>query len=588
MLSYFSEVYPGELLYSVLARYRRHIGLPGITQTMRILFGRFHVNASIDLQGHLQYLANIIPPARGLTVNYLIDKLTLFSYLTAFEPPSVQSRSRQEMTNGQVENLHVRLGLTASRIGSIGRLRFCSQCTQAMIINHGELYWRRDHQLTSVLVCPEHGCSLLESNISFVQSSRYQYIAATHENCPQHARPIIPLVDQATLTHLQCLAQLSVELLDNPPKPRTFPSWTAFYRNRMIEVGLTLSDGRIDQQRFSQEFRNYYGRTLELLPGVLEGNEFSGNWLKAMVRKHRKANHPLYHLLVQIFLAQRDLSQRDRPVSLFGTGPWECLNPLAEHQSTSPIKDVVQHSNHGKITGVFTCTCGYVYTRSFNSSTGDVGPPRFQQYGPLLEPTLRKLIADEVSRCKIGQMLQLDPKTVFRLTRELDIAKQSGQNIVPLKNASKKRPSKNASTRKKKTYPHGKFKSASSRRDWDEIDRVCFAKLRLLPELILKESPPVRITFAEFDRRIGKRDWLLTHQHLLPQTKAFLDHTLESLESFQLRRIRWAIQELEMDGGPVKAWLVLRKTGLRSIDHLERIKVELETYPVPVVWDIAA
>ncbi len=392
MLSYFPAVYPDELLYSVLARYHRHTGLPGSMHTTSTLFGKQHVIATIDLQGHLQKLADRIPSERGMTVDRLIDTLTLFPYVTAFEPPSVQAMVRQAMMRGNVENLHVRLGLTASRIGSNTRLRFCSQCTQAMIASHGELYWRRDHQLPSVLVCPEHGCSLLESNVSFVQHSRYEFIAATHENCPPHARPVIPVADQTTLSHLQSLARLSAELLRNPPIPQTFAGWTAFYRGRMIEIGLTLADGRIDQQRFSQEFRNYYGRTLEILPGVLQGNEFSGNWLKAMVRKHRKANHPLYHLLVRNFLAQRDLVQRDRPVSLFGTGPWECLNPLAEHRATSPIKDVVQHSNHGKITGVFTCTCGYVYTRSFNSATREVGPPRFQQYGPLLKPTLRKLI----------------------------------------------------------------------------------------------------------------------------------------------------------------------------------------------------
>lgn len=588
MLSYFPAVYPDELLYSVLARYHRHTGLPGSMHTMSTLFGKQQVIATIDLQGHLQKLADRIPSERGMTVDRLINKLTLFPYVTAFEPPSVQSMVRQAMMRGNVENLHVRLGLTASRIGSVRRLRFCSQCAEAMIATHGELYWRRDHQLPSVLVCPEHGCSLLESNVSFVQHSRYEFIAATLEKCPPYARPVIPVVDQLTLSHLQSLARLSAELLHNQPMPQTFAGWTAFYRVRMIEIGLTLADGRIDQQRFSQEFRNYYGRTLEILPGVLEGCEFSGNWLKSMVRKHRKAVHPLYNLLVQNFLAQRDFVQRDRHVYLFGAGPWECLNPLAEHRSTSPIKNVVQHSNHGKITGVFTCTCGYVYTRSFNSATGEVGPPRFQQYGPLLEPTLRKLIADNASRRKIGQILQLDPKTVFRLTSELDAVRQSGQRLVPSKNKPTKSPAKTTGARRKEACLLGKYKPDSARRDWDAVDKACITKLSLLPTLILKELPPVRITFAELDRRIGKRDWLRPHQHLLPLTKPFLDHTLESIENYQLRRIRWAIQELEMDGGPVKSWLVLRKTGLRSTDHLERIRVELEADPVPVVWDIAA
>ncbi|ADL55255.1 TnsD family Tn7-like transposition protein [Gallionella capsiferriformans] len=577
MLSYFPAVYPGELLYSVLARYHRHTGLPGSMHTMETLFGKQQVIASIDLQGNLQELADRIPTERNLTANHLIDTLTLFPYVAAFEPPSLQAKVRQAMMRGIVKNLHIRLGLTASRVGRIESFRFCLECTQKMIASHGEMYWRRDHQLSSVLVCPEHGCLLLESNLSFVQHSRHEFIAATRANCPQHARPVIPMVDNKTLSHLQSLARLSTELLESPPTPRTFAGWTVFYRDRMIETGLALSDCRMDQQRFSQEFRNFYGRTLELFKNLLDGNGFSGNWLKIMVRKHRKASHPIYHLLVQNFLALRE-----RHVSRFGTGPWACLNPLAQHRTATPIKEVTEHNNHGKITGVFTCNCGYVYTRSFNSATSEVGPPRFQQYGPLLKPALRKLIDDGVSRRKIGQILQLDPKTVFRLTRALDIEKQSKQCKSPSKDAPLKIPAKNTSIKKQLASSPGKNISASFRRDWVEVDEACIAKLSSLPALIYKESPPVRITFAELNRRIGKRDWLLTHQHLLPQTKAFLDRTLENLENFQLRRIRWAIQELESAGRPVKAWQVLRKTGLRSTDYREKINVELES--APALW----
>ncbi len=580
MLSYFPAIYPGELLYSVLARYQRHVGLPGSMRTMEMLFGKQLTIAAIDLQGHLQVLADRIPTERCMTVNRLIDSLTLFPYVTAFEPPSVQAKVRKAMMCGKVKNLHVCLGLTTSRIRPTERLRYCLECKQEMLTNHGEIYWRRDHQLSSVLVCPKHGCPLLESNVSFVQHSRHEFITATHENCPPHASPVISVIDQATLSHLQSLARLSAALLDNPPKPRTFAGWTAFYRDKMIKTGLALSDSRMDQQRLSQEFKNYYGRTLDLLPNIFDNNEFSGNWIKAMVRKHRKASHPLYHLLVQNFFAQHD-----RHVSLFGTGPWECLNPLAQHQTKWPIRDVTQHINHGKITGIFTCDCGYVYTRSFNSVTKEAGPPRFQQYGPLLEPALRKLLGEGISRRKIGLILQIDPKTVCLLTHELDIA---GHRKAESTGASNNKPAKRL--RINRPASSGVKKPASARRDWNEIDRVCIVKLSPLPPFILKKSPPVRLTLAELDRHIGKRNWLLTHQHLLPLTRAFLERTLESLENYQHRRIRWAILELELAGGPVTAWKVLRKIGLRSADHRERVNVELESsrrsrseHPAPIL-----
>ena len=88
MLAYFPKVYPGEMLYSVLARYDQHIGTPGPMHTLDALFGNRKVIATFDLPGHLQSLADRIPSDRGLSVDHIIDTLTLFPYFTAFVPPA--------------------------------------------------------------------------------------------------------------------------------------------------------------------------------------------------------------------------------------------------------------------------------------------------------------------------------------------------------------------------------------------------------------------------------------------------------------------------------------------------------------------
>jgi hypothetical protein len=584
MLSYFPAVYPGELLYSVLGRYHRHVGLPGPMCTLESLFGNRKVIAAFDLQGHLQALADRIPPERKLTAELMIDMLTLCPYFTGFEPPSLQVNVRQAMMCGVVENLHIRLGLTAFRVERINRLRFCLECTRDMIANHGELYWRRDHQLPSVLVCPEHGCSLLESTVSFSQFSRHEFIAATPENCPRYARPVVLMMDELQMRHLHRLACLSSDLLDTQPKPRTFGGWTAFYRSQMLETGLTRSAYTMDQQRLDQEFRKFYGRTLELLPHVMDGSKFTGDWLAAMVRKHRKANHPLYHLLMQDFLAQRN-----RHISPFGTGPWSCLNPLVRHYLKDSIKRIKQHSNHGKTVGVFACACGYTYTRFYDAANDKLGLPRFLHYGPLLEPALNKLIADGASLRKTGRALQLDPKTVVRLARELSIAIPWKLKISGSGGAASKglighlveKPQRN--NQSVSVCSHNK--SDLTRYDWNEIDHEWLAKLSALAAIIRKESPPVRITVAELERRAGLRGWLLKRRHRLPQTISFLGRMVESVEDFQIRRIYWAIGELEHEGGLVKAWQVMRKAGLRSA-FLERINVALEA--VPSSWSVAA
>jgi hypothetical protein len=55
---------------------------------------------------------------------------------------------------------------------------------------------------------------------------------------------------------------------------------------------------------------------------------------------------------------------------------------------------------------------------------------------------------------------------------------------------------------------------------------------------------------------------------------------LSASEAFQLRRIHWAIVELERCGAQVKAWQVMRKAGLRSTS-LGVINAILDAAPIP-------
>lgn len=151
-LGYFPQVYPDELLYSVLARYHRHMGAPSSIHTMQALFGRRLVVAALDLPGSLPVLASRIPVARGLDADTIIDTMTLLPYYTAFQPPAMRAHARDALRCGNTDGLLVRLGMAAFRAGRITRLRFCHLCLEEMRVRYGEYYWRRVHHLPSVLV----------------------------------------------------------------------------------------------------------------------------------------------------------------------------------------------------------------------------------------------------------------------------------------------------------------------------------------------------------------------------------------------------------------------------------------------------
>lgn len=114
------------------------------------------------------------------------------------------------------------------------------------------------------------------------------------------------------------------------------------------------------------------------------------------------------------------------------------------------------------------------------------------------------------------------------------------------------------------------------RRDWPLIDQALVRRMMTLVKAISAENPPVRITLAELERRIGNRGWLLKRRHRLPVTSQFLRRSLESVDQFQLRRIHWAIAEAQIGGGSIRAWKIMRRAGLRtsSLQKIEAILVD--------------
>ena len=48
----------------------------------------------------------------------------------------------------------------------------------------------------------------------------------------------------------------------------------------------------------------------------------------------------------------------------------------------------------------------------------------------------------------------------------------------------------------------------SWRLDWQNVDTVWVSKLTNLIPLVLRESPPVRVSLAELERRANQRGWI--------------------------------------------------------------------------------
>lgn len=61
----------------------------------------------------------------------------------------------------------------------------------------------------------------------------------------------------------------------------------------------------------------------------------------------------------------------------------------------------------------------------------------------------------------------------------------------------------------------------------------------------------------------------------MPLTKAYFESVTETVEEFQIRRIKWAIKRLDDRGEEIMTWKVLRLAGLRE-KYTEQVDQILE------------
>ena len=61
----------------------------------------------------------------------------------------------------------------------------------------------------------------------------------------------------------------------------------------------------------------------------------------------------------------------------------------------------------------------------------------------------------------------------------------------------------------------------------------------------------------------------------MPMTKAYLNSVVESIEDYQIRRVRWAAETLDRRGESFDRWKVIRMAGLRP-DYSETVERAIE------------
>lgn len=293
-------------------------------------------------------------------------------------------------------------------------------------------------------------------------------------------------------------------------------------------------------------------------------------------------------------------------LELFGKGPWPCLNPAADHcrQSVIPSFAIRKHLHRGRPIGVFSCECGFTYTRTGpDTSTED----RFRigsivSYGNVWESKLRELWSNPTMSLKnIVRQLKSAKRTVRRHAARLKLyASNPKRNLKPpnhkdeLKcdsavaaqeqmrsdfrkkwlSVRKEKPTitfkelrhllpreyvwlrMNDSEWMWKHSPKPRKRGASqSRVNWHQRDlRLASAVMSSARKLKNTPSRPTRITTNSIGRDIGAISLLQQQLHKMPLTAAALKSITESDSDFAARRILWVTDQYVKEGMIPRRW----------------------------------
>ena len=282
-----------EALYSALTRLSVYMGSPAMRVMHDALFGLIDFHVADDMpNGLTAIVASGRLSSAGL--DEAVHQWTAFPYYAAFAPPSrVRAGAVAIATTGRWP--HEALGSWTLLAPAPDRLRFCLSCRTDMLEQHGDAWWRRAHQLPSVLVCPDHGEVLRETAVNRDVRKR-RLVAADAAVCPLDAPAVVVTDKTFVLARVRRLARSSDAILDQRPGGHP-DDRRETYLQQLNELGMLDRTGEANLAAIAAAMLSRWGMVLVLWPGLMDRNGCAQGWIGTLLMgEHRSP--PLHHLLL--------------------------------------------------------------------------------------------------------------------------------------------------------------------------------------------------------------------------------------------------------------------------------------------------
>lgn len=554
-LGYFPEIYPEESAYSVIARYHHHTGSRAQRFTVEALMGDPLLKVHVELPYRLGTLSERIDSRRS-AADIAIGHTSL-PYYAAFR----RKRDRLRALEGMYDR-----GGVALLLGSVGAkdrqkatLHYCIECELEMRDRHGEAFWRRDHQIPTVLTCPAHGQFLRNSGI--IRNGRIRSFYLPAHKMPE-ARPVC--ADLELLPQLLRLTRISCDLLQWDNEQFTFEVGQPKLDQLIRSKGYVLRNQTLDVKSMAADLLPYFQKLYEIWPQLRYSTEKASSWIFNVHGHSYASRHPLFHIVLRDALEQLPdgVSEpvRSNKDGAFGTGPWTCVNPLAGHFGQNVVRSIERYNGgHREEGGVFTCSCGYVYRRK-KKPNGEITAPTRIAYGKLLDELIDRARHEGWTFNKTATAAKIRDTTLFRYLELNEIehpwrAKRFiGVEIKHPPAPIRKPRVRNRATGKTIAYDAEELK---------EIDINLSRRIVEKAAEIRRRAPPERASRNRLCREIAPMPSVRPGR--IPRITRALDQCAEATPDFRRRRIFTFLDELGDDPRPT----VNQMAAMVGIPHQE-------------------
>jgi hypothetical protein len=342
----------------------------------------------------------------------------------------------------------------------------------------------------------------------------------------------------------------------------------------------------------ANRMEEYFGKQFLELVNPNENSPAKNYWLKVVLQKWGRYNHPIPKLLMMLFLGKsmKDFEEMIVPEGFaqpFGKCPWLCLNPVADHYNQPVITDIKITTNRRNIRGEFSCSCGFVYSKmAYEERLDKKEKITIIQRGPVWENKLKQLIG-KVSKTAIMRELNVDYKNnwIDKLGFPKEVANRSFKEEL----TAKQRSDREAWKRLKDNNPTigrqelGKIDpllysrlytndrgwlystSVSSKIDWNKRDRETLKKVeKAVKEILDLKIELARVSINNILKYSDLKEVVFESKKLnmMPLTKLYVSAILETREEFEKRSIKWAVQYLQTEN------IVKTKEKVRKVRKL--------------------